>query len=214
MNILCFGDSNTHGFNPKNGTRFDKNTRYTGILQQLLGENFNIIEEGLSGRTTVFDDPITYGLSGIRYIEPCLMSHEPLDLVIVMLGTNDTKERFSANSNVIALGLTKLLQKIQSTSIAFEKNTPNILVVCPAPIRKEIYKNPALRTMGYGCSEKSYELAPLYEDVCHNLGCHFLDAGKFVSTSDDDFVHLDENSHKILAKALQKTILEILAIKS
>ena len=107
MNILCFGDSNTHGYNPKDTTRFEKNIRWTGILQNLLGEKDYVIEEGLSGRTTVFEDPINEGLCGLNYIVPCLMTHEPVDLLIIMLGTNDTKERFGANADVISLGLTR-----------------------------------------------------------------------------------------------------------
>ncbi len=91
--IVCFGDSNTHGYCAETDGRFDEGHRWTRLLQKSLGEGFLIIEEGLSGRTTCFQDPIHEGLSGIEYMYPCLMSHEPVDLLVVMLGTNDTKER-------------------------------------------------------------------------------------------------------------------------
>ena len=96
--IVCFGDSNTHGYCAMNDGRFDENERWTCLLQKELGEDYLILEEGLSGRTTCFNDPLFEGLSGLDYIYPCLMSHEPVDLLIIMLGTNDTKERFGASS--------------------------------------------------------------------------------------------------------------------
>ena len=88
-NILCFGDSNTHGYNSKTGGRFTVEERWTKLLQRKLGDDYYVIEEGLSGRTTSFDDPVFEGLSGLNAIYPCMMTHEPLDLVIIMLGTND-----------------------------------------------------------------------------------------------------------------------------
>ena len=92
--IVCFGDSNTHGYCAMNDGRFDENERWTCFLQKNLGEDYLVLEEGLSGRTTCFNDPLFEGLSGLDYIYPCLMSHEPVDLLVIMLGTNDTKERF------------------------------------------------------------------------------------------------------------------------
>ena len=92
--ILCFGDSNTWGWNPANKERFDENSRWTGILKNKLGENYDIIEEGLNGRTTVWDDPIEGYKNGKKHLPSCLESHRPLDIVVLMLGTNDLKSRF------------------------------------------------------------------------------------------------------------------------
>lgn len=206
MNILCFGDSNTHGYNPKDTTRFEKNIRWTGILQNLLGEKDYVIEEGLSGRTTVFEDPINEGLCGLNYIVPCLMTHEPVDLLIIMLGTNDTKERFGANAYVISLGLTRLIKKVKNTEITFRNNKPNILIVAPLPIRPEIESVECGVTMGKGCSEKSYKLIPLYKKVAEELGCHFFDPSPYVICSDYDYMHLSEEAHKILANKLYEVI--------
>lgn len=114
--VVCFGDSNTHGYCAKTGGRFDENQRWTCLLQKKLGDQWLILEEGLSGRTTTFDDPIHEALSGLDYIYPCLMSHEPVDLLIIMLGTNDTKERFGASAECIALGLKRLISKAVSTT--------------------------------------------------------------------------------------------------
>lgn len=206
MNILCFGDSNTHGYNPKDGTRFDKNTRWTGRLQKLLGEEYYVIEEGLSGRTTVFNDPIHEGLSGLEYIYPCLKTHEPVDLLIIMLGTNDTKERFGATSEVISIGLSRLIKKVQNTKEAFRNNNPNILIVAPLPIRREIENVECYATMGKECSKKSYGIIPLYKNVAKELGCHYFDPSPYTICSDYDYMHLDEKAHEILANELSEII--------
>ena len=115
--IICLGDSNTHGYcaDPKDtadgGIRFNENERWTRRLQALLGEEYLVVEEGLSGRTTCFDDPIHEGLSALDYITPCLKSHEFVDLLVIMLGTNDTKERFASNAACIAIGMGRLVKK-------------------------------------------------------------------------------------------------------
>lgn len=103
--IVCFGDSNTHGYCAETNGRFDEMKRWTGLLQKKLGEEYLICEEGLNGRTSSFQDPLSEGLAGLDYILPCLLSHEPVDLLILMLGTNDTKERFSVSPECIVQGL-------------------------------------------------------------------------------------------------------------
>ena len=135
-NILCFGDSNTHGYNSKTGGRFTVEERWTKLLQRKLGDDYYVIEEGLSGRTTSFEDPVFEGLSGLNAIYPCMMTHEPLDLVIIMLGTNDTKDRFNANGFIIGKGLERLTQKAIDTHAAW-RNKPNILLVAPPPIHPD-----------------------------------------------------------------------------
>mgnify|MGYP001272416558 CR=1 FL=1 len=112
--ILCYGDSNTHGQIP-GGTPLDRYTllqRWPGVLARELGKGWHIIEEGLSGRTTVHDDPIEGALkNGRTYLRPCLMSHAPLDLVIIMLGTNDLKARFSQPASEVAMGIGCLIHR-------------------------------------------------------------------------------------------------------
>lgn len=209
MNILCFGDSNTHGYNPENGKRYERNERWTGILQNLLGESDYVIEEGLSGRTTVFDDPLYEGLSGIDFIIPTLMTHEPIDLLIIMLGTNDTKDRFGASAEVISLGLDRLIKKAKFCELAFRNSKPNILVVAPLPIREEIKNAECYYTMGKSCSEKSYKIIPLYEKVAKENGCYFFDPSPFAVCSDYDYMHLSKEAHEILGKKLYEVISEI-----
>ncbi len=144
--ILCFGDSNTHGYcaDPNDcadhGNRFNENERWTCLLQKHLGDGYLVIEEGLGGRTTCFTDPLHEGMSGLDYINPCLMSHEPVDLLIIMLGTNDSKDRFHVTAKEIAIAMGRLVDKAKATA-CWGDHGPNILVVCPPPIGARIVEN-------------------------------------------------------------------------
>ena len=100
--ILCYGDSNTWGYDPQTRSRFPHDVRWTGVLASSLGTGYRVVEEGLNGRTTRWDDPIEAGRNGLTFLQPCLESHLPLDLVIVMLGTNDLKQRFGLSASDIA----------------------------------------------------------------------------------------------------------------
>lgn len=203
--IVCFGDSNTHGYFAETGARFEENERWTGILADLLGDGYRIIEEGLSGRTTVFEDPLTEGLCGLSYITPCLMSHEPVDLLIIMLGTNDTKERFSVNAYCIAEGLRRLVKKAKTVP-AWRNGEPNILIMSPVPIDGRYRTAACGDHMGDGCSEKSQGLASFYASVALDEGCRFLDAGASAGVSPHDYMHIDKMGHAKLASDLAKFI--------
>lgn len=214
--IVCLGDSNTHGYcadvnDCADGKlqRFNEDERWTKLLQQKLGDEYLVIEEGLSGRTTVFDDPLTEGLAAFSYITPCLKSHEPVSLLVIMLGTNDTKERFGSNATCISLGMERLVKKAQSTDCWGINGKPNILVVCPPPIDIRMESSPVGGCMGAGCAVKSQELAPLYQDVARRNGCYFFDA-KDCEFNQIDFMHLTSNGHKQLAQGLFETISEII----
>lgn len=93
--VLCFGDSNTWGYIPASGKRHPVGIRWTTLLQEKLGSDFEVIEEGLNSRTTDMNDPKHVGKNGLAYLRPCLETHDPIDLIILMLGTNDMKERFN-----------------------------------------------------------------------------------------------------------------------
>ncbi len=211
--IVCFGDSNTHGYDAKTGGRFDETERWCCLLQKNLGEGYLIIEEGLSGRTTCFDDPIHEGLCGLDYIYPCLMSHEPVDLLIIMLGTNDTKERFGSSAACIALGLKRLIAKAIAVTDSWRGGEPNILVVTPQNIDKKYIDSDVGSTMGNGCAEKSEGLAEEFEKIAELMGCHYLDANQAVlaETNQVDFMHLTKEGHRQLAEALTEKVKEIFA---
>ena len=200
--ILCLGDSNTHGYcaDPADscdgGYRFNEDERWSCLLQKGLGDEYLVTEEGLGGRTTVFADPLHEGMDALSVIYMLLKSHEVIDLLIIMLGTNDTKERFGVNAFCISLGMERLLLKAISTD-CWGEHGPNILVVSPACIGREMDDD----GMGKGCAEKSEELAKYYEPLAKRLGCHFMDAGK-CSVNNIDHMHLSKKGHRQLADML------------
>lgn len=205
--IVCYGDSNTHGYCAQNNGRFDENERWTCLLRKKLGEDYFIIEEGLSGRTTCFSDPIHEALSGLDYIYPCLMSHEPVDLLVIMLGTNDTKERFGSSAACIALGLKRLVAKAIAATDAWNHQKPNILIVTPKTIDKDYEHTEVAATMGRGCAEKSQELREEYPKIAKLMGCHYFDANTVVSENNSiDYMHLTAKGHRQLADALADLI--------
>ena len=205
--IVCFGDSNTHGYcaDPNDcadrGDRFNENERWTCLLQKALGEEYLVLEEGLSGRTSVFSDALHECMSGLDSIYSCLMSHEPVDLLIIMLGTNDTKERFGANAAAIAVGMERLIKKAKSVE-AWGKKQPNILVICPPPLGEGFHDE----VMGKGCVEKSVAL-PLYlEAVAKRNNVRYLNAGEFCAFNPVDFTHLTREAHASLAFVLAELV--------
>ena len=204
--IICLGDSNTHGYcaDPNDcadhGIRFNESERWTKRLQEALGEEYLVIEEGLSGRTTCFDDPIHEGLNGLNYIYPCLKSHETVDLLIIMLGTNDTKDRFYASAACIGIGMSRLVKKAMATE-CWGDHKPNILVVAPPPIGEGMLQSEVAATMGSLCVEKSRELANYYKMQCDLMGCHFLDA-QGCEFNTVDYMHLTNQGHAQLAEKL------------
>ena len=208
--IVCFGDSNTHGYCAEpadcadGGDRFNESERWTCLLGQMLGEDCLVIEEGLGGRTSVFPDPLHECMSGLDVIYSCLMSHEPVDLLILMLGTNDTKERLGASAACIALGMERLIMKAKTTQAW--RNDPNILIVCPPHIGEGLYLAPEGAAMGRGCPEKSRELAKYLRPVAERQGCAFLDAEGLAEFNKKDCMHLTKKGHRQLAEALAPVV--------
>ena len=207
--ILCFGDSNTWGYRPDGTSRFDWEVRWHGVLQKELAGFARVIEEGLNARTTVFDDPVE-GVSvcrnGSRHLPILLETHRPLDLVVIFLGVNDQKRRFNATPFDIAQGASQLVGMVQRSLARTDDKSPQVLLVCPPPIRVLT----ALAGLFEGAIDKSPELAGHYAYQASRSGCEFLDAGEIVSLSPLDGIHLDEEAHGILgAKVaeLARTIL-------
>ena len=207
--IVCFGDSNTWGYNAVNESRFAEEVRWTGRLASMLGDNFRVIEEGLSGRTSVIDDPLFEGLNGLTYIDPCLRSHSPLDLVIIMLGTNDTKERFSLTSYNIAQGILRIAQKAKQSITGINQQSPEVLIISPPRIGGKYRHATIGDAMGDGCAEKSAHLATHLEKLIDQEQFHFLDATS-IPMNEIDYMHLDEGGHKLLAQLVFDKLHQIL----
>lgn len=203
--IVCFGDSNTWGYNPYTGGRFDENTRWPSVMAKKLGNEYRVCEHGLCGRTTVFRDSLNESMSGLDCIYSSLMMCNPVDILIIMLGTNDTKQRFSVTSKNIADGLAKLIQKAKT--VPAWKSKPDIVIISPVPIKKECYNAIFAGEMGKECSEKSYELSKLYLEVAKTLSCGFVDAKDFADVNTMDYMHIDEKGHIALGEAVADYIL-------
>jgi lysophospholipase L1-like esterase len=210
-NILCYGDSNTWGCKPIETLgvieRFAPNTRWTGIMNQRLGVEYQVIEEGLNARTTVHDDPIDGAhKNGKSYLQPCLETHAPLDLVIIMLGTNDLKSRFSLSAFDIACGLKPLLEIVAAIAPKNGGVKPHALVIAPPPLAWLSL----LADMFEGGREKSNQLTTHYEAMAELFGSHFIDAGDVITSSDIDGVHFDLDQHRLLGEALAAKVQRIL----
>jgi lysophospholipase L1-like esterase len=203
--ILCFGDSNTWGYDPVTKERLPNDVRWTGVLQAALGAGYRVIEEGLNGRTTVWEDPVEGDKMGKRHLMPCLESQAPLDLVVLMLGTNDTKKRYSAPAVDIAAGVGVLLDIIARSAAGRDGKAPPVLLMAPAPLTKLT----EFAQMLEGGVEKSRELAPLYAEVAKTRGCRFFDAGKVISCSDKDGVHFEAPAHRALGEAVAREVKKI-----
>ena len=197
--VLCYGDSNTWGSDPETGDRFAPEVRWPGVLARELGEGFRVIEEGLPGRTTVRDDPIEgVHKNGRTYLRACLESHKPIDLVALMLGTNDLKERFGASASDIAQGAASLAEEILRSGCGPGGGAPAVLLVAPPPLGTLT----ELAEMFEGAAEKSARFAGHYRRFAEQYGCWFLDAGAVVASSDLDGIHLEAGEHRKLGEAV------------
>ena len=204
--ILCFGDSNTWGSDPAGGPRFDLHTRWPGVLRDQLGDGYWVIEEGQGGRTTVWDDPIEGYKNGKEYLIPCLHSHRPLDLVIIMLGTNDLKMRFSVSAFDIANSAGVLVNVVQKSDAGRDAAAPPVLLIAPPPVATLT----GFRQMFAGAPEKSRQFGAEYARVAAEFGCAFLDAGTVIRSSDLDGIHFEPGEHKKLGEAVAARVRELL----
>ena len=174
MKILCFGDSNTFGYIPGRGGRYDRHTRWPGRLQELLGSAYQVIEEGLCGRTTAFDDVTEPGRSGLDRIRDAVGKNEPLDLLIIVLGSNDCKAQFQASAEEITKGLERLLEKAEDGKTSDFR----ILLVAPAAMTEQVMHSGFGSEFDRRSVEVSKELAGTYEELAKKCGYDFLDGTK------------------------------------
>jgi lysophospholipase L1-like esterase len=205
--IVAFGDSNTWGYDPATGGRFPRAQRWPSVLQRELGADFEVIAEGLNGRTTVHDDPIEPYRRGADALPPCLMSHAPLDLVILALGCNDLKKRFSLSAFDIAEGAARLIFLARAYGEAPDGGAPKILLVAPPPIAKLS----AYAEMFEDGAEKSRLLGERYRAVAEREGAAFLDAGAVIRCSDLDGIHYEADQHELLGMSAAKAVRSALA---
>ncbi len=199
--ILCFGDSNTWGYDPLTSQRYPRGVRWTSRLQAAL-PGYCILEEGLGGRTTVFDDDLRSGRRGLTHLPVALKTHDPIDLVLLMLGTNDCKNRFRAHAAEITEGMQALIELVQSPALLHLRHAPAVLLIAPPPIDAEALSRGGMRFMFNAESvQTSYQLSAFYRELACRMNVHFFDAGK-VTGPGADGIHLSAEGHATLASAL------------
>ena len=204
--ILCFGDSNTYGESPEGTGRYPRDQRWTGILQQRLGLDYRVIEAGLNGRTTVWEDPVEGDKCGIRQLPAAVASQTPLDLLIIMLGTNDFKQRFHVTASDVAYSLERLVRTAQALPNDRRETPFEILLVCPAEIRPETF-------LGEVFGDRSVDtrkLPPLVQEAAERCGVRYLNIAEYAEASPLDGLHFDRENHRRVAEAMEKAVREIL----
>lgn len=210
--ILCYGDSNTWGHDPDNGgLRIPEQYLWTSVLQQELGSDFKIIDEGLPGRSTAWDMNFDPSFNGYKYFVPCLNSHFPLDLIIIMLGTNDLQQYMHISPAQTCAELKNYISYIRSS--ASEKNIkqPQILLVSPIKIENSIIDNEIFNPIfGDEAPKKSILLIQEIEKTASECGVLYMRASDYAKASDSDGLHMNKDNHVIFGKALSKYIKQIL----
>lgn len=213
--ILCYGDSNVWGtdpgvFDPESGLsgRLPKNVRWTGVLQNTLGEKYDVITEGISARTTNLDElvPGRPYKNGLALLPICLESHYPIDLVILWLGTNDVKIQFNRSPKQITEGLRELVVTIKTSNKGLQANSPKILIVAPQPGLKLLTSSPQIDEAAI---KKTHELAQHYKKLAQQEQCDFLDASEYVSSSTIDGIHLDRKASGVIGEAIAEKVKDI-----
>ncbi len=206
INILCFGDSNTFGTNPSGG-RWPLYQRWTGILQKYLGDEYHIIEEGCGGRTTVVEDFLELDKNGRKYLPVALRSHRPLDMVIIMLGTNDMKQRFHLLPVDIAYGAAELGTMVERYDYGLGYKIPRVLLVSPIELGDGI-ENSIFTGFSSSAVSVSKQLPYYFEKQAKAHGWLYLDAAKVAKPSKKDMLHMEKEDHILLAETLGKMIKE------
>ena len=215
--IVCYGDSNTWGhrsYKVKQTDpallRFPWGVRWTSLLQAKLGSQYCVEEEGLNGRTTMFDDPMSEFRNGLASIDTCMLTKYPVDMVIVMLGTNDTKEFFGMPPYIIARGAGRIIERIQKGGYGPGGGVPEILLVSPIRLNPSLPDGWLVCEFGKKSLETDAALAENYARIAEDMGVHFMDAGQYIMADDGDGVHMNEQGHAVMAEKMYEKVKEIL----
>ena len=205
--ILCYGDSNTYGYCPTTGGRYEKSKRWTTILQNLLGDEYEVVAEGLNGRTTAYDRQDVWK-NGLTHFKPIFSTHKPVDLIIFMLGTNDVNADLFLSEQQIADGMEKLALEAKNHAPEAQEYVPKIMIVVPAVILPDYHNSPFADQLDDESIRKSNAIAPLYEVVAKRQGCIYVDCSHRLEVSPLDSEHLTEKGHEQLAYILRDAVIE------
>ncbi len=203
--ILCYGDSLTWGAAPQGG-RFTRNQRWPELLGAKLGANHEVINLGLPGRTTIWNDPFREGRNGSLSIQAALEIFGPVDVLNIMLGTNDLKRYFNIGAYEASKGIEQIIQKVRAPS-PHNFPAPKIVIVAPPNI---LSPKGDLADMYQGAVEKSQGLHQHYQRVATLYGCKFLNSASIIQPSELDGIHLDLLANQHLAEVLEPMMLALL----
>jgi lysophospholipase L1-like esterase len=190
--IVCFGDSNTWGYTPGTGERYPYPKRWTSVLQRELGSGYLVIPEGLNGRTTVFEDPVSGDKNGLQHLKTVLESHKPIDLIVIMLGTNDLKNRFNLRASEIARAARQLVEAVLRSECGPGGTCPAIILASPAPI----VHSESTSDEFSGAIDTSKLLKKTYQELADTLAVPCIHAGDYVSSSPVDGIHWSAEAHE------------------
>ena len=205
--LLCFGDSNTHGTPPMENMssqgRFGPDVRWPSVMQTKLAPGWTVIEEGHPGRTTVHDDPIG-GMhkNGIRMLPALLETHRPINVIVIMLGTNDLQHRFGVNAAEIALAIGKMVEMIKASDSGADQKAPDIMLVSPPPVIQQ----GCLADVFEGSTDKANALSGTIANMARQHDIPYFDAGAHIAVSPVDGVHFDAESHITLGQAMAQAV--------
>lgn len=205
ISVLCYGDSNTYGFDPRTGGRYPYECRWTTILGELLGDRYEVIAEGLNGRTTAYDRPGEAWKNGSSSFIACLGTHKPVEYLVIMLGTNDCNAALGLSAEQIAEGMETLVRMAEDEAPGLQGYIPEIIVTAPAPIRKDYAESPFAEKLDPESVKKSRKTGPLYKEIAERHMLRFADAAEGIEVS-DDCEHLTEKGHRQLAELLCSVI--------
>jgi len=216
--IMVYGDSNTWGYDPNRvdpvtgaNRRYDENTRWTRIMKNALGSEYEVLEEGFNGRTIAFDDQTSYGRNGLKHIEVAFKTCDPVDMIIIMLGTNDLKDMFALTEVNMGDAMNTMVRTLRNAMSESNSATAKIIIVNPVNVTPC-----ADGSFVYGFSERSVKLGEKigerYKAVAERRGCYYFDAGTVDGTEMDgtDGTHLTPGAHKALGTALAEYVREIM----
>ena len=201
--IICYGDSNTFGFNPKDGSRFDENTRWTAILQKNTETEYEVINEGMCDRTGFVNNPKGFLFSAQKHFPKLILKSEDIDLLIIWLGTNDLQFQYDISIGAIEKGLENLIKLAQPKA-------KNIIIIPPVVLSEKVIEGYFNFQFNETSIVKSRKIGRIYRQISNAYHCNYFDINKFTSPSDLDGLHYDENSHKIIADKLTKFIKQML----
>jgi lysophospholipase L1-like esterase len=209
--VLCFGDSLTWGYNPQTIERHSYEDRWPSVLAAAVGPQVNVIAEGLNGRTTAYDDHLAdCERNGVKLLPSVLESHKPLDLVILLLGTNDMKRGIAGTAIGATKGIDRLIKLIRLHDWGFGFEVPEILIVAPPAVCETA--NTHFAAMFRDARDESAMLASFYRDLADETGCGFFDAGSVAQTSALDGIHLDAENTRAIGRCLEPVVRMMLGI--